>query len=110
MPTHENARNMRDLLGPVAAVALIAQANPKLPAPTIELTTIFTDDYDGLGVKLVLHNVPNETYDRWANLIGSSDPDSHTRNRDDRTPVRRTYGSYANTPIELMGFPLDEAA
>ncbi|MFD8509815.1 hypothetical protein ACFV27_01515 [Streptomyces antimycoticus] len=36
-------RSMRELLGPVAAVALIAQLNPDLPAPGIEFAAIFHD-------------------------------------------------------------------
>ncbi|SED61057.1 hypothetical protein SAMN05428942_2126 [Streptomyces sp. 2112.2] len=37
-------RSMRELLGPVAAVALIAQLNPDLPAPRIEFAPIHHDN------------------------------------------------------------------
>ncbi|MEV0502089.1 hypothetical protein AB0I84_31470 [Streptomyces spectabilis] len=98
---------MRELLGPVAAVALIAQANPDLPAPGIEFATIIHNGEDrGLGVRLHLHQPAHGVYERWAHLIGSADPDSHTTNLTRcGTVCRRTYGSYADIPVEAMAYP-----
>lgn len=104
-------RSMRDLLGPVAAVALIAQLNPDLPAPSIEFTAVYNDAVElGMGVRLHLHQPRDGVYERWAQLIGSNDPDSHT----DLVPtargnvVRRTFGSYADIPIEAVAYVLPE--
>ncbi|MCK7627258.1 hypothetical protein MUU72_29885 [Streptomyces sp. RS10V-4] len=100
-------RSMRDLLGPVAAVALIAQVNPDLPAPSIEFAAIYNDALElGMGVRLHLHQPHAGVYERWAQLIGSNNPDSHT----DFVPtargnvVRRTFGSYADIPIEAVAY------
>ncbi|MFE9553136.1 hypothetical protein ACFYOD_06590 [Streptomyces sp. NPDC006703] len=100
-------RPMRELLGPVAAVALIAQLNPDLPAPGIEFATIFHDGAEyGLGVRLRINKPADGVYERWASLIGSTDPDSHTN----PTPTpqgnlcRRTYGSYADIPVEAVAY------
>lgn len=109
-------RPMRELLGPVAAVALIAQLNPDLPAPGIEFAAIFHDGTEyGMGVRLHMHQPPEGVYERWAHLIGSDDPDSHTN------PVttaqgnlcRRTYGTYADIPVEAVAYvarPVPRAA
>jgi hypothetical protein len=97
---------MRALLGPVAAVALIAQANPDLPAPSIEITRVFPEGEDScLGIRLIMHHPADGVYERWAHLIGSDDPDSHT-NPEPRseTVCRRTYGRYAQIPVEAMAF------
>ncbi|MEU2558412.1 hypothetical protein ABZ626_03555 [Streptomyces longispororuber] len=98
---------MRELLGPVAAIALIAQANPDLPAPSIEFATVFPDDADGaLGVRLHLHEPAAGVYERWAALIGSDDCDSHTRPAQSRsdTTCRRTYGHYAGVYVEAVAY------
>ncbi|WP_172387151.1 hypothetical protein [Streptomyces sp. MNP-20] len=97
---------MRELLGPVAAVALIAQANPDLSAPGIEFATIIHDGEDrGIGVRLHLHQPARGVYERWAHLIGSNDPDSHTTSLTRcGTVCRRTYGSYADIPVEAMAY------
>ncbi|MGM9465356.1 hypothetical protein [Streptomyces murinus] len=98
-------RPMRDLLGPIAAVALIAQLNPDLPAPSIEFAHVYPDGQEhGMGVRLHLHHPQEGVYERWANLIGSSDPDSHS----DAAPtargsvIRRTFGRYADVLIEAI--------
>ncbi|MER6329110.1 hypothetical protein ABT298_07180 [Streptomyces sp. NPDC001034] len=102
-----NNRSMRELLGPVAAVALIAQLNPDLPAPGIEFAAIFYDGVEyGMGVRLHMHRPQEGVYERWAHLIGSNDPDSHTN---PATTVRgnlcrRTYGSYADIPVEAVAY------
>ncbi|MFI9149449.1 hypothetical protein [Streptomyces sp. NPDC053367] len=104
MPMH---RSMRDLLGPVAAVALIAQLNPDLPAPDIEFADIYRDDMAcGAGLRLHMHRPEPGVYERWAHLIGSDDPDSHTDPRPSRrgTVCRRTYGNYAQVPIEAIAY------
>ncbi|MFD5428261.1 hypothetical protein [Streptomyces sp. NPDC127084] len=103
---HEES--MRQLLGPVAAVALIAQANPDLPAPRIEIAPIHRDvgNYSAVGVKLLMYQPEDGVYERWAHLIGSSDPDSHTDPgpAQHNNKVRRTYGTYAATTIELIAY------
>lgn len=100
-------RQMRDLLGPVAAVALIAQLNPDMPVPGIEFAPVF-DGYRelGMGVRLHLHQPAPGAYERWAHLIGSDDPDSHTNSNPTTrgSVVRRTYGTYADIPIEAVAF------
>ncbi|GAO08665.1 putative membrane-bound nitrate reductase [Streptomyces lydicamycinicus] len=100
-------RSMRELLGPVAAVALIAQLNPDLPAPRIEFAPIHHDNGEySAGVRLLMYKPEDGVYERWAHLIGSSDPDSHT----DPTPTpqgnlcRRTYGDYADIPVEAVAY------
>ncbi|MGW6393289.1 hypothetical protein ACWFR1_22910 [Streptomyces sp. NPDC055103] len=100
-------REMRDLLGPVAAVALIAQLNPDLPVPSIEFAPVFEGGRElGMGVRLHLHQPGEGAYERWAHLIGSDDPDSHTN----FTPtargnvVRRTFGAYADIPVEAVAY------
>lgn len=100
-------RSMRELLGPVAAVALIAQLNPDLPAPGIEFADIFHDGVEyGAGLRLHMHQPQPGVYERWAHLIGSNDPDSHTdpvpTNRG--TLCRRTYGNYADIPVEAISY------
>ncbi|MEU4166163.1 hypothetical protein AB0F46_04655 [Streptomyces sp. NPDC026665] len=100
-------RTMREMLGPIAAVALIAQLNPDLPAPGIEFAAIFYDGRDrGMGVRLHMHQPPAGVYERWAYLIGSNDPDSHTDPvaTAQGTLSRRTYGSYANIPVEAVAY------
>ncbi|KAB1989824.1 hypothetical protein ACWD4F_07500 [Streptomyces aureus] len=100
-------RSMREMLGPIAAVALIAQLNPDLPAPGIEFAVIFHDGVEyGMGVRLHMHQPPAGVYERWACLIGSTDPDSHTdpATTAQGTLSRRTYGSYANIPVEAVAY------
>ncbi|WP_274558001.1 hypothetical protein [Streptomyces spiramyceticus] len=107
MPARSEERTTRELLGPLAAVALISQTHPTLPAPSVELATVFTDSGDhGLGVRLHLHEPADGVYERWANIIGSDDPDSHTRHTaEGEVRRRKTYGFYGTTPIELTGYP-----
>ncbi|WP_314250870.1 hypothetical protein OG280_26385 [Streptomyces virginiae] len=96
---------MRDFLAPVAAIALIAQANPDLPVPRIDLGPVFDDKDDhAMGVHLYFDRPTPGAYERWANLIGSEDPDSHTRPSSTyaNTIIRRTYGTYAGVPIEAV--------
>ncbi|MFE5970110.1 hypothetical protein [Streptomyces sp. NPDC056463] len=100
-------RQMRDLLGPVAAVALIAQLNGDLPVPSISFEAIFDGGRElGMGVRLHLHHPDHGAYERWAHLIGSDNPDSHT----DFTPttrgnvIRRTFGAYADIPVEVIAY------
>ncbi|KPI32321.1 hypothetical protein [Streptomyces scabiei] len=100
-------RSMRELLGPVAAVALIAQLNPDLPAPGIEFAAIFHDGVEyGMGVRLHMHQPQAGVYERWAHLIGSSDPDSHTNpsTTAQGNVCRRTYGTYADIPVEAVAY------
>ncbi|MFJ3229949.1 hypothetical protein [Streptomyces sp. NPDC086787] len=100
-------RSMRELLGPVAAVALIAQLNPDLPAPGIEFAAIFHDGVEyGMGVRLHMHQPPAGAYERWAHLIGSDDPDSHTNpsTTAQGSLCRRTFGSYADIPVEAIAY------
>ncbi|MFF8990059.1 hypothetical protein ACF09H_08950 [Streptomyces sp. NPDC014983] len=102
-----NNRSMRELLGPVAAVALIAQLNPDLPAPGIEFAAIFYDGVEyGMGVRLHMHRPQEGVYERWAHLIGSNDPDSHTNpaTTGQGNRCRRTYGSYADIPVEAVAY------
>ncbi|WP_328404037.1 hypothetical protein OHS70_34355 [Streptomyces sp. NBC_00390] len=106
MPAHTSERTMRDVLAPLAAVALIAQAHPALAAPGVEIGTIYADGEDrGLGVRLHLHEPADRVYERWANIIGSDNPDSHTRLIDSQPAHRKTFGAFAVTPIELIGYP-----
>ncbi|MFE4305621.1 hypothetical protein [Streptomyces sp. NPDC056891] len=100
-------RQMRDLLGPVVAVALIAQLNGDLPVPSISFEVIFDGGRElGMGVRLHLHHPVHGAYERWAHLIGSDSPDSHT----DFTPttrgnvIRRTFGAYADIPVEVIAY------
>ncbi|MFE7129314.1 hypothetical protein ACFVIM_00445 [Streptomyces sp. NPDC057638] len=100
-------RTVRDLLNPVAAVALIAQTHPDLPAPVIEVAPIIRDRKDlGTGIRLQMHWPEDGIYERWANLVGSDDPDSHTSRL--RTGagnvVRRTFGTYGCVPIEVIAY------
>ncbi|WP_411142294.1 hypothetical protein [Streptomyces sp. x-80] len=102
-----NNRSMRELLGPIAAVALIAQLNPDLPAPGIEFAAIFYDGVDyGMGVRLHMHRPREGVYERWVHLIGSNDPDSHTNpaTTAQGNPCCRTYGSYADIPVEAVAY------
>ncbi|MFE3577969.1 hypothetical protein [Streptomyces vinaceus] len=104
---------MRDLLAPVAAIALIAQANPDLPLPRIGLGPVWDDtDAHPLGVQLYFDRPATGTYERWAALIGSDNPDSHTRpsNRYPNAVVRRTYGTYAGVVIEAVAHVDDTPA
>ncbi|WP_328925547.1 hypothetical protein OG429_13410 [Streptomyces sp. NBC_00190] len=104
---------MRDLLAPVAAIALIAQANPDLPVPRIDLGPVYDDtDAHRIGVQLYFDRPSTGTYERWAALIGSENPDSHTRpsNAYPNAIVRRTYGTYAGVVIEAVAHQDDTAA
>ncbi|WP_327413838.1 hypothetical protein [Streptomyces sp. NBC_01233] len=104
---------MRDLLAPVAAIALIAQANPDLPVPRIDLGPVFDDtDAHSIGVHLYFDQPAPGTYERWANLIGSENPDSHTRPSSayPNTLIRRTYGAYAGVAIEATAHQADDPA
>ncbi|MEW1804207.1 hypothetical protein ACIGO7_07890 [Streptomyces virginiae] len=104
---------MRDLLAPVAAIALIAQANPDLPVPRIDLGPVFDDnDHHRLGIQLYFDRPATGIYERWAALIGSEDPDSHTRpsNAYPDAIVRRTYGTYAGVVIEAVAHQDNTAA
>ncbi|UNO42181.1 hypothetical protein [Streptomyces sp. MST-110588] len=102
-----NNRSMRELLGPVAAVALIAQLNPDLPAPGIEFAPIFHGGVEyGMGIRLHMYRPQEGVYERWAHLVGSNDPDSHTNpaTTAQGNLCRRTYGSYANIPVEAVAY------
>lgn len=105
-------RSMLEILGPVAAITLIAHHNPDLSVPGIEFTDIYNDRGAlGYGLRLHLHEPRPGVYERWAHLIGSDDPDSHTDSEPTSrgTVCRRTYGTYADIPVEVTAFlPAEE--
>lgn len=89
---------LHELSAPIAALALLI-ANRDLPAPSIDISTVFPD-----RLRLDFHDDP-EGFEAWLSALGV-DPSTVTGSTSgsSETQVRRATTTYAGADIQLTSF------
>lgn len=100
-----NARTLADLSAPLTALLALEAKFQHLPAPSLEVSTIFPD-----RLELSFHCDDFAAFETWREALNMTPADvEHRVQGDGGTAVRRVHGSFAGARIRLVGFaPIPE--
>ncbi|MFE4059868.1 hypothetical protein ACFXP3_26855 [Streptomyces sp. NPDC059096] len=94
-----SAQTLHDIAAPLAALRLLAMDFPTLPAPSVDVSTVYPDRltfsfHDGLAA-----------FETWRAAVGiAADAVAYREQSDGRTRVLSVLADYAGARVELVGY------
>lgn len=95
-----NARTLCDLAAPLTALIALEARFPHLPAPCVNVTTIYPD-----RLELSFHYDDFAAFEVWREALGMSPADvEHRVQGNGTTAVRIVHGHFAGADTWLVGY------
>ncbi len=95
-----NARRLADLTVPVTALIALEAKFPHLPAPCVNVTTIFPD-----RLELSFHYDDFAAFEAWREALNMLPTDvEHHVQGSGTTAVRSVHGRFAGARVRLVGY------